>query len=109
MTTYSEESVLPRPVEALPDYANARSRQALHERLVDAFKLTPEAASTISNAVVDPSAVRKAVGEPLDPEVEEIAVPGGTLLGIRTRVWARRVMPIHVILASFQRVVTLLP
>ena len=93
MTTYSEESVLPRPVEALPDYANARSRQALHERLVDAFKLTAEAASTISNAVVDPSAVRKAIGEPLDPEVEEIAVPGGTLLGIRTRVWARRVMP----------------
>jgi len=93
MTTYSEESVLPRPVEALHDYANARSRQALHERLIDAFSLTPEAASTISNAVVDPSAVRKAIGEPLDPEVEEIAVPGGTLLGIRTRVWARRVMP----------------
>lgn len=93
MITYSEESVLPRPVEALPDYANARSRQSLHERLIDAFKLTTEAASTISNAVVDPTAVRKAIGDPLDPEVEEIAVPGGTLLGIRTRVWARRIMP----------------
>src|ERR1039457_434238 len=93
VTIYSEESVLPRPVEALPEYANSRSRQALVERLVAAFKLSSESATTIANAVVDPSAVRKAVGEPTDPEVEEIAVPGGTLLGIRTMVWARRVIP----------------
>lgn len=93
MTIYSEESVLPRPVEPLPDYANARSRQALVERLVGAFKLSPESSTAIANAVVDPSAVRKAVGAPEDPEVEEIAVPGGTLLGIRTSVWSRKVMP----------------
>ena len=93
MTTYSEESVLPRPVEPLPEYAHARSRQALVERLAAAFKLSPESASVIANAVVDPSAVRKAIGEPSDPEVEEILVPGGVLLGIRTSVWARRIMP----------------
>lgn len=93
MTIYSEESVLPRPVEPLPEYANARSRQALVERLIAAFKLSLESSTAIANAVVDPSAVRKAVGDPEDPEVEEIAVPGGTLLGIRTPVWSRKVMP----------------
>src|SRR5579872_216208 len=93
MAPYSEESVLPRPVETLPEYANARSRQTLAEKLKEAFKLSPEASTTIANAVVDPSEVRKAIGDPLDPEVEKISVPGGTLLGIRTSVWARRVMP----------------
>jgi hypothetical protein len=93
MTPYSEESVLPRPVEALPEYANARSRQTLAEKLKEAFQLSPEASTTIANAVVDPAEVRKTIGDPLDPGVEEISVPGGTLLGIRTIVWARRVMP----------------
>ena len=91
--TYSEENVLPRPVEALPEYAHARSRQALAEKLKAAFRLSEDAADTISNAVVDPTEVRKTIGEPLDPGVERIPVPGGTLLGIRTAVWARRVMP----------------
>lgn len=93
MTPYSEEGVLPRPVEALPEYANARSRQALAEKLEAAFKISSEAATTISNAVIDPTDVRKTIADPLDPVVEEIAVPGGTLLGIRTYVWSRRIMP----------------
>ena len=93
MTPFSEESVLPRPVQALPEYANARSRQTLAEKLTEAFRLSPEASTTIANAVVDPTEVRKTIGDPLDPGVEEIAVPGGMLLGIRTTVWARRVMP----------------
>ncbi len=88
-----EDHVLPRPVERLPDYAHAKSRQSLAERLVDAFKLSPSSASAIAGAIVDPSAVRKAIGDPVDPETEKIAVPGGTLLGIRTTVWARRIMP----------------
>ena len=91
--TYSEENVLPRPVQALPEYAHARSRQSLTEKLKLAFRLSDDAATIISNAVVDPTEVRKTVGEPLDPGVERIPVPGGTLLGIRTSVWARRVMP----------------
>jgi hypothetical protein len=91
--TYSEENVLPRPVQALPEYANARSRQSLQEKLTLAFGLSEEAASTIANAVVDPAEVRKTIGDPQDADVEEIAVPGGTLLGIRTSVWSRRVMP----------------
>jgi len=91
--TYSEENILPRPVQALPEYANARSRQSLQEKLKLAFRLSNEAATTIANAVVDPAEVRKTVGDPLDAGVEEIAVPGGTLLGIRTSVWSRRVMP----------------
>jgi len=93
MITYSEESVLPRPVEALPDYANARSRQTLVDKLKAAFLLSDEAATTIANAVVDPAEVRKTIGEPTDPGVEEISVPGGTLLGIRTSVWARKAIP----------------
>jgi hypothetical protein len=90
---FSEDHVLPRPVERLPEYAHARARQTLATRLSDAFELSNEAALAIANAVVDPAAVRKSIGEPSDPEVEEISVPGGTLLGIRTAVWARRVMP----------------
>lgn len=93
MTPFSEDSVLPRPVQALPEYANARSRQTLAEKLTEAFRLSPEASTAVANAVVDPTEVRKTIGDPLDPGVEEIAVPGGMLLGIRTTVWARRVMP----------------
>jgi hypothetical protein len=93
MSIYSEDSVLPRPVEKLPEYAHAKSRQTLAEKLSDAFHISTEASTTISNAVVDPAAVRKAIGDPTDPEVEEISVPGGTLLGIRTSVWARRIIP----------------
>ena len=91
--TYSENNVLPRPVEILPEYSHARSRQSLAEKLQSAFRLSEEAATTISNAVVDPTDVRKTIGDPLDPGVERIPVPGGTLLGIRTSVWARRIMP----------------
>lgn len=89
----ADDHVLPRPVERLPEYAHARSRQALAERLTDAFGLSQGSANAIANAVVDPSEVRKSIGEPSDPDVERIPVPGGTLLGIRTSVWARRVMP----------------
>ena len=90
---YSDDHVFPRPVEHLPEYAHAKARQTCAERIIEAFKLTPEAATSIANAVVDPAAVRKSIGEPTDPSVEEIAVPGGILLGIRTSVWARQVMP----------------
>lgn len=94
MSRYSEDShVLPRPVERLPEYADARSRRSLAEKLVAAFGLPEEDAAVIGNAVVDPAAVRKSVGDPNDPEAEHIAVPGGTLLGIRTEVWSRRVIP----------------
>ncbi len=90
---YAEDHVFPRPVEHLPEYAHAKARQNCAERLTEAFKLTSEAAAAIANAVVDPAAVRKGIADPLDPHVEEIAVPGGTLLGIRSGVWVRRVMP----------------
>lgn len=89
----SDDHVLPRPVELLPELANAKSRQTLAQRLIDAFGLSEASAAAISNAVVDPSAVRKSIGEPHDPDVESIPVPGGTLYGIRTSVWTRRTMP----------------
>ena len=78
------ENVLARPVQALPKFADARARKTLAKRLVDAFGLSEEAAEAISNAAVDPSAVRKSIGEPDNPQVELLPVPGGTLLGIRT-------------------------
>ncbi len=93
MDQIADEHVLPRPVDALPEYAHAKSRQTLAEKVIEAFKLSPAAATAIANGIVDPSAVRKTIGEPQDPGVEEISVPGGTLLGIRTTVWSRRVMP----------------
>jgi hypothetical protein len=89
----TNDHVIPRPVEALPEYAHAKARQSLADKLTEAFNLTPDAAMTIANAVVDPSAVRKSIGEATDPNVEEISVHGGTLLGIRTSVWSRRIMP----------------
>lgn len=89
----ANDHVLPRPLENLPEYAHAKSRRTLSERLVAAFGMSEAAADAIANAVVDPSAVRKSIGEPAEPQVEEIAVPGGMLLGIRTTVWSRRVMP----------------
>jgi hypothetical protein len=88
-----EDGVLPRPIERLPDFANAKSRHVLADRLVDAFDLSLASAEAIAGAIVNPSEVRKSVGEPSDPDVERIPVPGGTLLGIRTTVWARRIMP----------------
>lgn len=90
---FSDGHVLPRPVELLPEYAHAKARQTLAEKLIEAFKLSPEAATAIANAVVDPTDVRKGIGEPTEPQTEEIPVPGGTVLGIRTQVWARRIMP----------------
>jgi hypothetical protein len=89
----SDDHVLPRPVERLPEYAHAKARQTLAERIVSAFGITEASATAIANAVVDPTEVRKSIGEPSDPDVEKIPVPGGTLLGIRTSVWARRTMP----------------
>src|SRR5436305_6281985 len=89
----ANDHVLPRPLETLPKYADARPRRSLTERLVEAFGMSEAAAEAIANTVVDPSAVRKAIGDPIDPQVEEIAVPGGMLLGIRTTDWSRRIMP----------------
>jgi hypothetical protein len=88
-----DEHVLPRPVERLPEFAHAKARRTLAERLVAAFKMSEAAATAIADSVVDPAAVRKAVGEADDPQVDHIPVPGGVLLGIRSQIWARRVMP----------------
>lgn len=88
-----DTDILPRPVERLPEYAHAKSRQTLAERLSDAFQLSDASATAIANAVVDPSEVRASIGAADNPDVERIPVPGGTLLGIRTSVWARRTMP----------------
>lgn len=95
MSSQTETSIMPRPVERLPEYAHAKARQSLADKLVEAFKLSRAAAEAIANGVVDPSEVRRAIGDITkgDPDVERIAVPGGTLLGLRTQVWTRRVMP----------------
>jgi hypothetical protein len=93
MSKSIDDHVLPRPVERLPEYAHAKARQTLADKIIEAFGLTPESATAIANAVVDPSEVRKTIQDPIDPDVEKIPVPGGTLLGIRTSVWARRTMP----------------
>jgi hypothetical protein len=90
---YQEDHVLPRPVEKLPEYAQVKSRRAFAERAVAAFGVSEAAAAAMAAAVVDPSALRSHIGEPSAPQVEKIPVPGGTLWGIRTHVWARRIIP----------------
>lgn len=89
----TDDHVLPRPVERLPEYANAKARQNLADKIIETFALSKVSATAIANAVVDPAEVRKSFHEPSNPDVEKISVPGGTLLGIRTAVWARRTMP----------------
>lgn len=93
MPKFNDTPVLPRPVETLPDYANAAARKTLADKLGDAFGQSRGAALAIANAVVDPSSVRKGIGEATDPNAERIAVPGGFLLGIRTTIWARKAIP----------------
>ena len=93
MTKSIDTPTLPRRVELLPDYAAASARKSLADKLTEAFALSRGAAMSIANAVVDPATVRKGLGEPSDPNAERIAVPGGTLLGIRTPVWARKAVP----------------
>ena len=83
-----DETLLPRPVKLLDPPALAPATRRAAERLQEQFNLSPEAAEAFSSAVVDPSEVRKAAENP-----EPLYVPGGTLYGLRTRVWTRRVMP----------------
>src|SRR2546430_9676714 len=83
----SNEQILPRPPEKLPNYADARARQNLAEKLVSAFELSEAAAAAFANAEVDPSAVRRAIGDLNEvPNAERIAVPGGKDLGLRAEV-----------------------
>jgi hypothetical protein len=83
-----DDHVLPRPVERLPEYANARARTNASQKLEELFGLSPEAAQVVANAAVDPADLRKVADAP-----EYIPVPGGTLIGLRTSAWARRVSP----------------
>ncbi len=83
-----DESLLPRPAQFLDTPALAQATRRAAERLQDEFRLSPEGAEALAAAVVDPAEVRKAADNP-----ERLYVPGGAILGLRTRVWARRVMP----------------
>lgn len=83
-----DETLLPRPPQLLevPPLAPAIRRAA--ERLQEQFTLSHDAAEAFAAAAVDPSEIRKAADNP-----EALYVPGGTLYGLRARVWTRRVMP----------------
>lgn len=83
-----DETLLPRPAQVLDTPALAPATRRAAERLQEQFNLSPDAAEVFAAAVVDPAEVRKAAENP-----EALYVPGGTLYGLRTRVWSRRVMP----------------
>ena len=83
-----DETLLPRPAGVLDTPALAPATRRAAERLEEQFNLSPEAAEAFASAAVDPAEVRKAAENP-----EALYVPGGTLYGLRTRVWTRRVMP----------------
>jgi hypothetical protein len=89
----ANDHILPRPLEQLQEYARADARRSLAESAVAIFGMSDAAAGAIANAVVDPSVVRRVINDPQNRHLEEIAVPGGVLLGIRTTVWSRRIMP----------------
>lgn len=88
MSNTRDDHVLPRPVDRLPDYANAKARSNAAAKLTDLFGLSDAAARAFADAAVDPAELRKAAEAP-----ERIPVPGGTILGIRASAWSRRVMP----------------
>jgi hypothetical protein len=88
MSKTRDDHVLPRPVDRLPDYANAKARSNAAAKLTDLFGLSESAARAFADAAVDPAELRKAAEAP-----ERIPVPGGTILGIRANAWSRRVMP----------------
>lgn len=83
-----DETLLPRPPQPLDTPALAPATRRAAERLEEQFRMSSDAAEALAGAVVDPAEVRKSAENP-----ETLYVPGGTLLGLRTRVWARRVMP----------------
>lgn len=83
-----DETLLPRPPKLLEVPALAPAVRRAAERLHEQFNLSSDAAEAFASAVVDPAEIRKAAENP-----EELYVPGGTLYGIRARVWTRRVMP----------------
>ncbi|OBH54323.1 hypothetical protein [Mycobacterium sp. E2479] len=83
-----DETLLPRPPQLLDLPALAPATRRAADRLQEQFNLSPEAAEAFAGAVVDPAEIRKAADNP-----EALYVPGGTLFGLRTRVWTRRVMP----------------
>ena len=83
-----DETLLPRPPQLLDIPALAPATRRAAERLQEQFNLSPDAAEAFAAAVVDPAEIRKTADNP-----EELYVPGGTLYGLRTRVWARRIMP----------------
>ncbi len=88
MSKTRDDHVLPRPVDRLSDYANAKARANAAVKLADLFGLSEAAARAFADAAIDPAELRKAADAP-----EQIPVPGGTILGIRANAWSRRVMP----------------
>jgi hypothetical protein len=88
MAKVIDDTLLPRPPEVLDMPAIATATRKAAERLEEQFNLSPDAAEALAVSVVDPASLRKAAQNP-----EQLYVPGGTLLGLRTRVWARRIMP----------------
>ncbi|MEC3995288.1 hypothetical protein VSR01_17770 [Actinacidiphila sp. DG2A-62] len=58
------ETVLPRPVEALPLPALATAARKLADKLIEHFTMGEPAALALAQAVVDPSAARRAAESP---------------------------------------------
>ena len=81
--------LLSRPLSVCPNMLMPRRASPSPTRSLTRFACRKNSASAIANAVVDPSEVRKYIGDPNDPDVEKIPVPGGLCLAIRTSVWAR--------------------
>src|SRR5689334_12498025 len=88
----STSSAFPRTVTAPPQLADARARKSYAERLT-CFGFNPDATACIADAVVDPAAARKFIGDPESPNFEIRRTPIGIVKGVPVEVWATRVMP----------------
>lgn len=76
-----------RPIDGIASVAKSQAVKALSDRLV-ALGHTLGAAQAISNAVVDPGAVRQSLNVPVRRRVR-----GGTLLCIDAQVWPPAICP----------------
>lgn len=88
----TKSSAFPRRVAAPPQLADVRARKSFAERL-QCFGFTEGVARCIADAAVDPSAARKFIGEPEDPNFEIRRTPIGLVKGIPVEVYATRVTP----------------
>ncbi len=86
--TTAVDHIRPRPITRIPDLAPAPARKRTAASLEATFGLSPQAARTIADAIVDHGAARDAIRAP-----ERRRVPGGELIMVSADAYAAKTGP----------------